>query len=273
MRTGVSAVEPGRELFTAAGEAVDAGAGWLDRAGEEWSRRRFKSSGEEVTDADEEVERRVTRVLRERFPGIPVVGEETAGQAGGEPLPSRCWLLDPIDGTMNFIRGAPLYAVSLALVEDGRPSLGVLHAPALDRRWTVGPDGRPPGIPAVEPPRGAREVSRAVVGVTGAGSTASRSGRYLTRLLDDAYRVRLHGCMSLDLAAVAEGWLDGCVCLTPKPWDVAAGVALLRRRGVAVLGEDGGDFTFDSPLLAAGPAPLAEELVALWGAVAATSGT
>ncbi|MTE21424.1 inositol monophosphatase family protein [Streptomyces sp. TRM43335] len=273
MRTGGSVVEPGREPFAVAGKAVDAGVEWLARAGREWSERRFKESGEEVTDADGEVERRVTRVLRQHFPDIPVVGEESDGAAGdGGPLPSRCWLLDPIDGTMNFTRGAPLYAVSLALVEDGRPSLGVLHAPALDRRWNAAPAGPGGSKPPVEPPGGARALSRAVIGVTGAGSSTSRSGRYLDRLLDGAYRVRMHGCMSMDLVGVAEGWLDGCVCLTPKPWDVAAGVALLRRRGRAVLGAGGREFAFDSPLLAAGPAPLARELAALWDSTAAGRG-
>ncbi|MGK5643631.1 inositol monophosphatase family protein, partial [Streptomyces sp. URMC 126] len=77
--------------------------------------------GEEVTAADAEVERRITRVLREHAPGIPVVGEETDREEGGS-VPPRCWLLDPIDGTMNFTRGAPLHAVSLGLVDGGEPA-------------------------------------------------------------------------------------------------------------------------------------------------------
>ncbi|HEX5568886.1 MAG TPA: inositol monophosphatase family protein [Streptomyces sp.] len=258
MRTG-SDPSPDRDLLAVAEEAVGAGVDWLAEAGDEWSKRRFKASGEEVTDADVEVEARVSRVLRERAPGIPVVGEESVG---GGPLPSRCWLLDPIDGTMNFTRAAPLHTVSLALVEGGRPTLGVVHAPALGRRWSVGPADGVPGPPP-EPP-GVRELSRAVVGITGAGSSGSRSGRFLASLLDGAYRVRMHGCMSLDLVGVAEGWLDACVCLAPEPWDVAAGVALLRRRGLTALGADGRDFTLGSPFLAAGRRDLAGALLDLW---------
>jgi myo-inositol-1(or 4)-monophosphatase len=257
--------EPLARLHDAAGKAVDAGVGWLAGAGDEWSERRFKASGEEVTDADAEVERRITRVLREHAPGIPVVGEETDGEDGGA-LPSRCWLLDPIDGTMNFTRGAPLHAVSLALVEDGEPVLGVVHAPALRRRWSTGSDSGtgPVGGAPHEPSGAEEELSRAVVGVTGAGGGGSPSGRLLAALLDGAYRVRMHGCMCLDLIGVAEGWLDACVCVGPKPWDVAAGVALLRGRGWTVLGGDGGEFAFGSPVLVAGRAPLAEALAGLW---------
>ncbi|MEU4890318.1 MULTISPECIES: inositol monophosphatase family protein [Streptomyces] len=253
------------DLQAVAEEAVEAGVAWLVRAGDEWSEKRFKESGEEVTDADVEVERRVTRVLRERTPDIPVIGEESAE---GGPLPERCWLLDPIDGTMNYTRGAPLHAVSLAYAEAGTPSVGVLHAPALHRRWSVGPRSAPSTEPS-----GVREVSRAIVSVTGTGSPRSRSGTFLSGLLGGvAYRVRMHGCMSLDLAAVAEGWLDACVCFGPAPWDVAAGVTLLRRNGLTVLGAEGRDFTFGSPILAAGHPDLAKELIEIWESLPANDG-
>ncbi|RPK82045.1 inositol monophosphatase family protein [Streptomyces sp. ADI98-10] len=248
----------GPALHRFAGDAVDAGVEWLagEGAGRLWTHRRFKASGEEVTDADIEVERRITRVLVDRTPEIPVVGEESAGTG---PVPDTCWLLDPIDGTMNFTRGAPGYAVSLACVVDGRPVLGVVHAPALGRRWSTGAGGATTaGL------WGSRSLSGAVVGLTGTGSGRPRSARLIGRLYDVAHRIRLQGAMSLDLVGVAEGWLDACVCLDPGPWDVAAGVALVRERGGAVLGAGGGVFTTQSPVLAAGADPVARELIALW---------
>jgi fructose-1,6-bisphosphatase/inositol monophosphatase family enzyme len=251
-----------RDLLAVAEEAVDAGAVWLGGAGDEWATRRFKASGEEVTDADVEVERLVTGVLRAHTPDVPVVGEESAD---GAPPPSRCWLLDPIDGTMNFARRGPLYALSLAFVDHGEPSLGVVHAPALGRRWTAGPVSGPPPAPS-----GVGELSRAVVGLTGTGSGAFPGAAALTGLLHQrAYRIRMHGAMSLDLVGVAEGWLDACVCVGPKPWDVAAGIALLRQRGLAVLGRGGRPFRWDSPVLLAGPEPVARQLAALWESPAA----
>ena len=246
------------ELRSVAEEAMDAGVEWLALAGAEWRERKIKPSGEEVTDADVEVENRVSRVLRRRTPQVPVIGEESA--AGG-PLPPTCWLLDPIDGTMNFTRGAPGYALSLAYVKDRQPSLGVIDAPALGRRWVT---ARTPG-PAT-PLSGARELSRAVIGITGAGAGNPRHKAFIGRLYEEAYRIRMQGAMSMDLVGVAEGWLDACICIGPKPWDVAAGTALVRERGMAVLGPGGQKFAFGSPVLAAGREALARELMARWEA-------
>ncbi|MFF4285269.1 inositol monophosphatase family protein [Streptomyces sp. NPDC001633] len=242
-------------LQAIAEEAVDAGISCLARAQRgDWTARRFKPSGEEVTAADIAVERMISQTLRRQTPDIPVVGEESAG-AG--PPPTRCWLLDPIDGTMNFARGAPFYAVSLAYVEGGQPRLGVIDAPALGRRWRTGPQngGRSAATPSV------RQVHEAVIGITGTGSAGALRGARIGQLQAAAYRVRMQGAMSLDLVGVAEGWLDACVCLHPKPWDVAAGVALVRERGAAVLGDGGQDFAFGSPLLVAGDAPLAQRVL------------
>ncbi|MFE3770547.1 inositol monophosphatase family protein [Streptomyces sp. NPDC059122] len=247
-------------LLAVAEEAVDAGIAYLAGAGREAAARRLKPSGEEVTAADVEVERVISRTLRRRSPGIPVVGEESAGDG---PAPSRCWLLDPIDGTMNFTRGAPFYAVSLAYVEAGRPRLGVVDAPALGRRWRTGPRSARPGGPAAAPR--VQEVHEAVVGITGTGSGDARLGERVALLQRAAYRVRMQGAMSLDLVGVAEGWLDACVCLRPKPWDVAAGTALVRDRGLAVLGADGRDFAFGSPLLVAGDPALAQRVLDMVG--------
>ncbi|MEV7276462.1 inositol monophosphatase family protein [Streptomyces sp. NPDC093111] len=246
------------KLLAVAGEAVDVAARWLAGAGAEWARARHKPSGEEVTDADVEIERLVSSLLRRRTPDIPVVGEETF--AGG-PLPDQCWLLDPVDGTMNFARGAPLYGISLAYAEGGLPRLGVIDAPALGRRWTAG--GKISADPlATEQPDAVQELRRAVVGLTGTGDPRARA--VLTLLHDEAHRVRLQGAMSLDLVGVAEGWIDACLCVGPKPWDVAAGVPLVRERGLAVLGADGADYGFGSPVLAAGSRRVARELLDRW---------
>ncbi|MFJ9680943.1 inositol monophosphatase family protein [Streptomyces sp. NPDC101194] len=218
---------------------------------------RLKPSGEEVTAADVEVERRVTEVLADRTPDIPVIGEESATEG---PLPARCWLLDPIDGTMNFARGSPGYALSLAYMEEGLPLLGVVHAPVLRRRWSTGATARK----TTQPLAGAEALSRAVVGLTGTGRANPQAARLIGHLYNEAYRIRVQGAMSLDLVGVAEGWLDACVCLRPKPWDVAAGAALVRERGAAVLGSGGREFTPDSSVLVAGTPSLARDLITVW---------
>jgi fructose-1,6-bisphosphatase/inositol monophosphatase family enzyme len=199
----------------------------------------------------------VTQVLAARTPDIPVVGEESETAPHPQPLPARCWLLDPIDGTMNFTRGAPMYAVSLAYVQDGEPLVGVVHAPALDRRWTT-------PLPSTPGPAPAHDLGRAVVGISGTGSARGGPRRFLDRVQDEAYRVRMQGSMALDLVGVAMGWLDACVCIAPKPWDIAAGVALCRDRERAVLGADGRAFSFGSPVLMAGAVGVPRALARLW---------
>ncbi len=84
-----------------------------------------------VTDADHAVEQALRAALRESRPGDTVLGEEY----GGERAPGRQWIIDPIDGTANFLRGVPVWGTLVALAIDGRPVVGAVGAPALDRQW------------------------------------------------------------------------------------------------------------------------------------------
>ena len=86
-----------------------------------------------VSDADLESERTVRRVLEELAPGIPVHGEEE----GGDRSAVLHWLVDPLDGTANFLHGFPAVSVSIGLVRDGRPIVGVVHAPVLGQTFAA----------------------------------------------------------------------------------------------------------------------------------------
>ena len=92
----------------------------------------WKADGSPVTEADRAAERAIRELLALATPGIPVVGEEL----GGEPAP-RHWLVDPIDGTIAFSRGIPLFGTILALMEGDEPVLGVIDVPALDERYVA----------------------------------------------------------------------------------------------------------------------------------------
>jgi fructose-1,6-bisphosphatase/inositol monophosphatase family enzyme len=143
--------------------------------------------------------------------------------------------------------------------------LGVIAAPSLGRRWTT--TGGAHTAHGSSPVSTVDDLSRAVVGITGTRGTRQPfdASGFVRRLHDTAYRIRMHGAMSLDLAGVAEGWLDACVCLNPKPWDVSAGIALVRERGGIVLGRHGGPFTWDSPVLVAGGRKaVAARLIGKW---------
>src|SRR3984893_5463799 len=97
-----------------------------------------KGDGSPVTVADREIETQMRRMIRAAFPGHAIRGEEFASEGSGE----FTWVLDPIDGTKSFITGFPLFGSLIALLQGGRPVLGVIEAPALGERW-VGCEGRP----------------------------------------------------------------------------------------------------------------------------------
>lgn len=91
---------------------------------------RAKATGDYVTDVDRESERAIGELLTAETPDIPLVGEE----AGGTPT-DRYWLVDPLDGTTNYLHGFPVVGVSIALIQDGRPIVGVVHAPFLGETY------------------------------------------------------------------------------------------------------------------------------------------
>lgn len=255
-------------LLGAADRAVDAAAAWLAAADSASFRRGAKASGEEVTPADLAVHAVVAEALAGLTPDIPMVGEETPG--GAELLP-RCWLLDPIDGTMNVARGAPYHAVSLALLDACEPVVGVVYAPALRARASATlPAGLRAGRTLPGGPRDAGPgpaLPDAIVGLTGGGGAhAPEVAGLVATMFRRAHRIRMHGSMCLDLYGTAFGWIDACVCVGPHAWDVAAGIVLARANGRVVLGPGGADLSWadlgwNAPFLVAGRPELAVQVL------------
>jgi histidinol-phosphatase len=185
-----------------------------------------------VTDADTAVEDAVRALLAEGRPADPVVGEERGGELGA----GRVWVLDPIDGTKNFLRGVPAWATLIALVVDGRPVVGVISAPALGRRWwaaagegawTSGPD-RPRRTISVSR---VRDLADAYLSTTDLASWVKYHSRerYLD-LVDACWESRAFGdwwqhCL------VAEGAMDLAAEPIVNPWDVAPIQVLIEEAG------------------------------------------
>ncbi len=183
-----------------------------------------------VTDADLAVEDAVRAQLATRRPDDAVLGEER----GGSGCAGRAWVLDPIDGTKNFLRGIPVWATLIALVDDGRPVVGVVSAPALGRRWwaaegggahAAGADGaaRPIAVSAVS------ELADAYVSTTHLGTWSPRRDSYLA-LADACWENRAfgdfwHHCL------VAEGALDLAAEPIVSSWDVAAVQVIVEQAG------------------------------------------
>jgi myo-inositol-1(or 4)-monophosphatase len=238
-------------ILATANSAVDKAAEWLEQADDLAFRKETKPSGEEVTPADIAVQGVVTRHLEYHDPGVPVMGEESPGN--NFELPAY-WLIDPIDGTINLARRAPYYAISLAYVENVNPVVGVIYAPSLDFRMSAAIANRPAVI------SNPGSVHEAIVGITGTGGGHPDASNMVALIHREAYRIRMHGSMAMDLASVAAGWIDACICIRPHPWDVAAGIVLAKAKGYTVIGSDGEDYHPSSRYLVAGPVGIVNEL-------------
>jgi myo-inositol-1(or 4)-monophosphatase len=203
------------------------------------------------------VERQVVEALRAERPGDGVLGEEYGDSAAPEPGAVR-WILDPIDGTVNYLYGLPSWAVSLAAEVDGVVVAGVVHNAANGDEWTATLGGGAW--------RGGRRLSgsvrtdldQALVG-TGFGYDAKRrahQARVLAGLITRIRDIRRIGAASVDLCLAAEGALDAYFEKGLNPWDHAAGGLVAAEAGLRVSGLDGDP---------AGPEMLIAAPPALWG--------
>ncbi len=184
-----------------------------------------------VTDADRSVEELIRETLSVHRPDDIVLGEEFGGTA---IFAGRQWVVDPIDGTKNFVRGVPVWATLIALLDDGIPVVGVISAPALQRRWWA---GRGEGAFTSFGGRARRISVSGVDDVASASLTYSdlTTGWYELRprfleLTDEVWRVRGYGDF-WSYCLVAEGAVDIAVEPEVKLWDLAPLDILVREAG------------------------------------------
>lgn len=188
-----------------------------------------------VTAADSASERSIVAGLRAERPDDGVLGEEGTQNAGSSGVR---WVIDPVDGTVNFLYGIPQWAVSIAAEVDGEVVAGVVHDPVKGETWTAA-RGRGAALNdrAVRC-SSATDLSQALV-ATGFSYDAGRRGaqaRHLTTLLPRVRDIRRIGAGSLDLCAVAAGRVDGYYEQAMNPWDWSAGALIAREAGAVVGG-------------------------------------
>ncbi|MFN4243715.1 MAG: inositol monophosphatase family protein [Tepidisphaerales bacterium] len=224
---------------------------------------------EAVTQADRDVQAHVVAALRSRYPSDGVVGEEDdAGRGITADIPDpagRVWVIDPIDGTNNFIAGFGHFAVCIGLLERGMPVLGVVHdvvagvtyrAARGCGMWVNGTRTR-----CLTTPMGDSSVLMLTSNLL---LPDGRLPGFVSRWLSQTnWKVRVIGSAALEAALVAAGVAHGAVTINGKLWDVAAAAALVLEAGGCVVGLDGRDvFPFELrnyggakvPFLACGPA-------------------
>ena len=211
---------------------------------------RRKADDSPVTRADERAEAIIVEILRAEVPGIPVVAEETAEREGVPAAPPpRFWLVDPLDGTKEFLRRNGEFTVNIALVESDRPVLGVVHVPALSETFAAaGPgtatrqrgDGAPRPIAArLVPNRGA------VVVHSRSHENNEKFDAYLATL--DQPTTRVSGS-AIKFGLVAAGEADLYPRFGPTmEWDTGAGQAVLEAAGGSVTTLDGAPFRYGKP--------------------------
>ncbi len=198
---------------------------------------REKSTGDWVSAADEATETLVRDVLAELAPGIPFFGEEFGGDATSE----IGWYVDPLDGTANFLHGLEAVGVSIALVVDNKPVVGVVRVPMMDRtfRATQGGgawrDGKQIGVSTRAP----RSAISAVGFPFRSPELRPRFLRAFTAAFGELEDMRRVGAASLDLCWTAEGVFDGYFELGLGTWDVAAGALIVREAGGIVTDWEG----------------------------------
>ncbi len=216
-----------------------------------------------VTAMDRASEELITGLLDEFCPGDGLLAEEGSSRPSTSGLE---WVVDPLDGTVNYLYGLPLWSVSVAVREVGaadRSLVGVVHAPVLGMTWSaaVGRGAYREGLALHGSPVTALE--RALVG-TGFDYRAERRGRQaqvLGRVLPRIRDMRRLGSAAIDLCLVAEGTLDAYFEQSLHPWDGAAGYLIAREAGITVSGLDGAPPSHQ--LTVAAPSAIHSELVAL----------
>jgi myo-inositol-1(or 4)-monophosphatase len=225
---------------------------------------RRKGENDFVTQADQESEAAVLAEIRRRFPEHRILAEE--GSGAGEGSGDYEWLVDPLDGTTNFLQGLPVYSVSVACRQGDELLAAVIEDPEGGNLFTARRGGGAfwNGRPMTVAPRD---------GLTGAFLATGYPFRALSTLdlylgifrdvFHHAKAIRRCGSAALDLAYTAAGVYDGFFEFRLSPWDIAAGILLVREAGGVVTDLDGGEGFFASGNIVAGGPAVQRDLLAI----------
>lgn len=247
------------EFLQAAEEAARLGGQVL----RQWQAKftvREKSKANLVTDADFASQRAIHDFLRRRFPQHGFLAEEDLLEAGGNS--SFRWIIDPLDGTTNFVHGFPYFAVSIGLEHDGELVAGAVYDPSHDNMFLA---AKGCGASLNRRPITASGVSQLdqalmIASLPVATDPNDISVRRFLKMLRHAQTVQRTGSAALNLANIAAGRIDGFWSTSLKPWDMAAGVLLVQEAGGTVTRIDRTDFDVDVPDLLASCGGIHEEL-------------
>lgn len=253
-RLGAGEPERLRDIAVAAVDSVatDVAAAWRDGV----TAREKSSAHDVVTQTDIDTEARLIALLRDRTPAAVFLGEEGASKEGvgteGSSAGAVCWVIDPIDGTSNFVHGLPDFGISVAAAVDGVPVAGVVCAPALGLTWRawVGADGAAVSEqraastssdhswqPCVSTGRGAEHGCALVTDHPHAEAleASADAAAEFAELVQAFATVRRHVCTTVDVCRLASGVHDAVLGPAVKPWDIAAAALIAVGSGATWL--------------------------------------
>lgn len=200
-----------------------------------------KAPHDYVTDIDKIAEDMILDIIQKAFPRDDIIGEESGLTEGRN---ERTWLVDPLDGTANFVHGIPHVAVSIACLEDGKVDHGVVYDPFRDELFTATRgEGAYLNDKRLKLNNQKIEMKNAMI-ATGLPfkkrMLMDKSMAQIQNVFSKAHDIRRHGAASLDLAYVAAGRFDGYWEMALKPWDIAAGSLIAKEAGAFVTDLNGG---------------------------------
>lgn len=213
---------------------------WIKEAGEE-IKKSFKNTlnietksnrNDLVTNIDKQTEQFFIKKIKEIFPDHKILGEEGFGDRI-EKLTGITWIIDPIDGTMNFIHQQRNFAISIGIYEDGIGKIGLIYDVVLDELYHAfkgeGAYLNDIRLPALKETK----VSEAIVALNASWVIQNKKidPAILTRLALDVRGTRSYGSAAIELAGVASGRIDAYISLRLAPWDFAAGLVLIEEVG------------------------------------------
>jgi myo-inositol-1(or 4)-monophosphatase len=224
---------------------------------------RHKSAIDLVTRFDYESEAYLLEEIRRRFPSHRILSEESGSLGDGQG--DGLWVIDPLDGTVNFSHGIPIFSVSIAFAQGDQISLGVVYDPLRDEMFSAerGKGATLNSLPVRVSPLDALDQSLLVTGFPyDIRTRPDKNLEEYARLALLSQGVRRLGAASLDLCYVASGRFDGYWELMLNPWDLAAGVLIAQEAGARVTTIDGGtEFLTGSPSIVAANPSLHESLL------------
>ncbi|MDF3034247.1 MAG: inositol monophosphatase [Alphaproteobacteria bacterium] len=203
-----------------------------------------KGLGDFVSTADHRAEKIIIQELTKARPGFSFLLEETGAIDGTDP--EHCWIVDPLDGTLNFLHGIPQFCISLALKKGNEVVAGVIFNPILDELYWA-----EKGKGAFLNQRrlrvsGRRHLDEALLAIGTPYHQQANGINHTERLAGKVAGVRRFGSAALDLAYVAAGKFEGCFATHLKAWDVAAGILMVKEAGGYACDDRGGQDILNS---------------------------